>query len=231
VSLPAIPWAQGETIFLNSDPGKPAAGGALVPGRWGLSTRSTVPFVEVQVSTTGLRVITWGEVLEIPDGQGGKVVNASAHKGDIRLSSLGVAGVPPPRPRRVTLAVQWTVNVTGNIWRTQAIDGRTVVRAFLAATAWGNILAYTVYHRAALTGTGFNTAANSQATIAGGVVADQHAIVGVINVRPLGIGTTDYTDANPGKTVPEWRPQCLLDSFYVETEQPPSHDAFFLLEY
>lgn len=99
---------------------------SLSPGVWCLQTRSTVPYVRVE-SGKYTRTFTWGEALHIE--QPGKIINASAHAGDVYLAPV-VAGVVSPKPPQVMLPVDFQTPPGLVTQVSQWFDVRNVVRGY-----------------------------------------------------------------------------------------------------
>jgi len=82
------------------------SGGVKVPYYYSLSSRSTVPYVEISGGTKSNKLLSWGEVIMIPPGEMLTVKNASYHQGDIAINS-GQDWVEAPT--RVTVPVPLVV--------------------------------------------------------------------------------------------------------------------------
>ncbi len=76
----------GTLSQLGVEPGKLAKDLRLSEGKWCLSALSNVPFITVTIQDSP-KVFTWGELIEIPSGCMGQVINSSKHKGDIYVNS------------------------------------------------------------------------------------------------------------------------------------------------
>jgi len=86
---------------LGVQPGSLASDLRLSEGKWCLSSLSNVPYVTL----TGLgytKEFSWGEMIEIPRGATGQIINSSRHKGDVYINAgWDYANTP----RRVTVPV------------------------------------------------------------------------------------------------------------------------------
>lgn len=126
---------------LGVSPGALASNFRLSEGKWCLSSLSTVPYVTV----TGLgynKEFSWGEMIEIPAGATGQIINSSKHKGDIYLNAgWDYANTP----RRITVPVKLKIIVnppeqepypaslpSGTLVTTEyPVDTRRAVKAYL----------------------------------------------------------------------------------------------------
>lgn len=84
-----------QPYMLAATPG-PKSGYALGPGIYSLGTRANVPFVRVVCGGFD-KTISWGELVEIPSGDRGVLVNASYHAGNVWLNKGEEAGAMPSR--------------------------------------------------------------------------------------------------------------------------------------
>lgn len=116
-------------------------------GTYSLSARSTVPFVALVGSGGYYKTFSWGEIVEVPDGEACTVRNASYHGGDIFLN----AGCDyDNRPARITVPVpienpQVFGGVTG-IGTVFPVDTRLARRAyFVSGYQWDGPGEGTVY--------------------------------------------------------------------------------------
>lgn len=108
---------------------------SLGPGVWCLHTFSTVPFVRIDAGDES-RDFTWGEAVRIT--RPGKLVNASAHVGDVWIAPV-VEGVVAAAPASITLPALFEEDVSvavGQIgrWKTQFVDVRRARRVFFQYT-------------------------------------------------------------------------------------------------
>ena len=115
----------GDVVVRSLQPDE-GAGLSLSPGVWCLQTRSTVPYVRVE-SGEYTRTFTWGEALEIK--KPGKIINASAHAGDVYLAPV-VAGVVSPKPPALMLPVEFATPPLLQQQVSQWFDVRHVVRGY-----------------------------------------------------------------------------------------------------
>jgi hypothetical protein len=86
------------------------SGGVTEPYYYSLSSRSTVPYVEISGGTKSNKLLSWGEVIMVPPGEMLTVKNASYHQGDIAINS-GQDWVEAPT--RVTVPVPLNLTVVG----------------------------------------------------------------------------------------------------------------------
>lgn len=121
--------AVGLLKFGRVDAGKPPSKAPPIPeGVWCLHTSALVPYVRFQGGDSG-RLITWGEAIEVSGNT--SIVNDSAHAGDVTLAPV-VSGVVAPPPRALVLPAELAVLPDNLNSRTQNVDVRRVVRAYLA---------------------------------------------------------------------------------------------------
>ena len=239
---PIIPW-NGGTVRFDAVPAQDFLkdGSQLGPGRWALHPRSTVPYVRIDVGRASVREFTWGEVYEVPEAYG-RVFNASFHAGDIILSAVPRQSQAPHRPAGLTVPAFLrvsTLTVPASI-ETRVIDVRHARRVFLvnplATTPQGG-LNFEVIHTAPTRGIQFapGTGAASKNEL-----VEAHSAFTFARMLAVGIGAgenRDNTAAN--STLPENRPQAVLDTLQVRFPQAEAiaagfgldADAFFLLEY
>lgn len=114
------------------------------PGLYSLNKRSNVPYVGLIGSAGFRKVISWGEVAEVPCGQLVTVSNASFHGGDIFINK---GPDMCNRPSRITVPVPF---VLGNITTPEGVetawnssfpcDTRAAKRAYLNVDATVNLL-------------------------------------------------------------------------------------------
>lgn len=111
----------------------------LGPGVYSLSKRSNVPFVALVGSSGYRKVISWGELVEVPCGQLVTVWNASYHAGDIWINK---GRDENNCPARITVPVRFqevTVDVVegeSNAWTPlYPCDTRSARRAYLCIDA------------------------------------------------------------------------------------------------
>lgn len=69
----------------------------LGPGIYSLGTRSTVPYVRLKGTAGFSKIASWGELIEVPEGEQATVENASHHPGDIFLNQGEEPGAMPSR--------------------------------------------------------------------------------------------------------------------------------------
>jgi hypothetical protein len=113
------------------------------PGFYSLNKRSNVPFVGLIGSAGFRKVISWGEIAEIPCGQLVTISNASFHGGDIFINK---GPDMCNRPSRITVPVPFTFGTitTGEgdekAWNsTFPCDTRAAKRAYLNVDARVNL--------------------------------------------------------------------------------------------
>lgn len=89
--------------------GLPAAveAGSIGPGVYSLGTRSTVPFIQIKGTDGFNKIASWGELIEVPNGQMATVANASHHAGDIFLNQ---GEEPGAMPSRITIGTPFVEN-------------------------------------------------------------------------------------------------------------------------
>lgn len=63
------------------------ASGQLGPGYYSLSTLSGVPYVQIAGGQGKEKLLSWGEMIHVPEGWLVSVLNASYHPGDVVLNS------------------------------------------------------------------------------------------------------------------------------------------------
>lgn len=217
--------AVGLISFLKSKPGD-KNGGTVPAGRWCLHTTSTAPFALIQAGKHA-RVITWGEVIEVPTQ--GAVLNASAHLGDIHLAPV-LDGVVAPRPAQYSLPVEWTtVPAAGDVpafLQTQWLDVRNARRAFLVVNddAANLPLPVTIQHSNETANgappVGVAVPTQSNASAASGIVTEIRTVV--LNQYSLGLRARDIAPGDP-------YPHCLLARVRVRAT-PADFQAFNLLD-
>jgi len=232
---------QGETFYKDVPANENAGGALLGPGYWALHTLSSVPYVRVGIGASGARTLTWGEQLEIPEGRFGQVQNVSFHAGDIIFADCSWSATPT-KPARITIAAPFTLTQlagedVGFILETDWVDTRGARRVYLAVhpTQTANFT-YTVLQEGPTRGLGVSP--TGAASKLGGVVTMNRAVVGPLQMWPLGFGSSEYLDP-AGKTVPELRPMSLLDRARVRIGNAAINalgiddhtDAFYVIEY
>lgn len=247
---PQIPWHMGDVRAEDVQPDTEAPI-TLAPGRWTLHKTSTVPFVELLVAQNGKRLVTWGDVFEVPDGFTARVINASAHAGDITFAAIGTGlGSCPRPPSCVTIPAEFTVvgEAMAALYTSRWIDTRTARRCFLVLPGFqSGSMSWFITHRAPHRGRPYG--ANTSAVITTApLLLNTRAMVTYNRVVPMGIGCGDNLDpasAAPEPTVQELRPHALLDALQVSggvaaadalgflaAEDPDVYiNAFFVLEY
>jgi hypothetical protein len=85
------------------------SGGVKEPFYYSMSSRSTVPYVEISGGTKSNKLLSWGEVIMVPPGEMLTVKNASYHQGDVAINS-GPDFVEIPT--RVTVPVPFKITGT-----------------------------------------------------------------------------------------------------------------------
>jgi len=112
----------------------------LGPGVYSLNKRSNVPYVGLVGSSGFKKVMSWGELCEVPKGELVTVSNASYHGGDIFVNK---GPDMCNRPSRITVPVSFvfTPHVTGegtiNAWTgVYPCDTRAAKRAYLNIDAF-----------------------------------------------------------------------------------------------
>jgi hypothetical protein len=188
---------------LNLQPGQDPDAGNLGPGCWCLWTASTVPWVRIECAGRS-RVITWGEVFEIPPNQFGKIRNASAHAGDVLLAPV-FDRVAAPRPAQLSLPVLWDPIPlqAGVAASSQWLDVRTARRAYLVLDSPAPLpVPFTIEHNFAnLTPEGLaygRTASNvGQGQNNNGTVGETRAVSPVSGKISLGLRTLDTAVFDP----------------------------------
>jgi len=241
---PQIPWHSGEVIFRRVAPfsAPDGGGGQIGAGRWNLSPRSTVPFVNVKLGKSGTRVLTWGEVVDVPDDERAGIASASFHQGDIILEATGTNASAPTRPACITIPANVVlVDDGGPTYRTGPLDVRMARRAYLAmpagiAPAAPASVIYTVNHRGPERGNAF--APGTLAATSEGVLVDSVPLSTFGTLLPLGIGSGRFLDTL-GRSFPEVRPMAFRDWLEVQLGQAlgdaanftPAADTLFVVEY
>lgn len=223
---PVIPWTFGELIVRALAPGPGAPGGttlkpgsaapAVPPGRWSVSSRTEVPYVQVQCGAFGSRVASWGDVVEIPERFQGTLSNASAHAGDVALEAIGTGQGYASKGPPGSLAVPTTftqVGAAGTPWQTGVVDTRLARRAYLVLALNPPALVslpYRVTYRPADSGGGlpWTGAAGSFDWL---VTAQRY-----VSVLALGVGEGENREPAPGNnTIATPRPHALSDQLRV----------------
>jgi hypothetical protein len=122
---PAVPGGQDSDLRLLG--GQPGQG----PFYYSLGVQSTVPFVRLKGGGNVGKVFSWGELIEVPEGQQVTVQNASYMTGDIDiLSGLDFAA----KPERISVGVPVTT-VGGAVTPAFPADTRRCRNAYLY-TQW-----------------------------------------------------------------------------------------------
>lgn len=109
----------------------------LSPGKYSLGVDSTIPFISLQGGGSSQKIISWGEMIEIPEGQTVTVKNESFMQGDIQINS-GWDFAAKPERISVPVTVEDFVEVTeeGTLYGIQSTfpaDTRRCRRGYLAA--------------------------------------------------------------------------------------------------
>jgi hypothetical protein len=222
---PFIPWTFGEIIVRSLQPGPGTRTGAgspqgsapavVPPGRWAVSPRTEVPFVQVASGIYGVAVRTWGEVFEVPAGTKATLSNASEHAGDVVLEGIGSGQGYGARtaPSTLSLPVAFTQLTGGAAWQTTEIDTRLARRAYLALdlpSGGAVVLPYTVQYRNGESGSGLPWVG------AGGVWTWSPTAQRYVGMLSLGMGDGEQREAAPANnTLPTPRPHALGDSLRV----------------
>jgi len=114
------------------------------PGKYSLNKRSNVPFVGLIGSAGFRKVISWGEVAEVPAGQLVTVSNASYHGGDIFINK---GPDMCNRPSRITVPVPFNLGTIQTpegletAWNSSfPCDTRAAKRAYLNVDARVNLV-------------------------------------------------------------------------------------------
>lgn len=110
------------------------------PGKYSLNKRSNVPFVGLVGSAGFRKVISWGEIAEVPAGQLVTVSNASYHGGDIFINK---GPDMCNKPSRITVPVEYEtgLEVSAGLFYWTAkfpCDVRSCSRAYLVMDAFSN---------------------------------------------------------------------------------------------
>jgi hypothetical protein len=110
----------------------------LPEGKYSLGADSTVPFVSFQGSGSS-KIFTWGELIEIPQGQTCKVKNESFMRGDIVINS---GWDYCNKPARISVPFNIEIKYDGGgvtLWGPVfPADVRTARRAFVATSLRSN---------------------------------------------------------------------------------------------
>lgn len=119
----------------------------LASGVYSLSSRSNVPYVTLVGSGGFQKTFSWGEIVQVPEGESCQVKNSSFHAGDIYINAGCDYDV---RPARITVPVPLVVdqNIAGNIGigTLYPVDARMGRRAYFIgnleknAVGTGNVL-------------------------------------------------------------------------------------------
>lgn len=219
---PEIPPTSGTLNFVRVDAEQGDAG-PLGPGRWCVSPLTTVPMVSVDLGQRGPRLLTWGQSIEIPEGQHGKVRNASWHRGDLWFDGIGSGcGHTGLVPRAVTIAVD-LVLVPGlrpglGYYMTTKVDTRFARRAFLV---WeppaDGVLEYRVNFGAPRRG--LNYTGTTSATGGAEWKCDQK-LRGYLGMMPLGLHSGQHYEPAPGLlSLADPRPMALWDYAYARWDE------------
>lgn len=221
--------------------------GDLPAGRYCLGTRSTVPWVTIQAGSDA-HVITWGDVVDVPEGTKASVKNTSLHAGDIWLNTCAIASKAPPSltiPANFEL-LQFSLPPVANWFTSRWIDLRGARRVYLALNKLnaGNISFFIQQKALRKDGLGPNTAgASGTWTGPGGDVVFEQPTAGFPNFLPLGIGSGLILKDAGGERVADNAPMALLDTGRVFVGNLDANalgwtngagkyvDAFFVLEY
>lgn len=91
----------------------------LPPGWYYLGADATVPFVTLIGGDSSQKTFTWGELIQVPEGQMVTVRNESYMKGDIQINSGMDYASKPDR-------ISTLIDVTPNVFSTD-INGNTVI--------------------------------------------------------------------------------------------------------
>jgi hypothetical protein len=94
---PAVPPLSNTTLRLpGGDPG-------MGPNYYSLGIQSTVPFVTLEGGGSSQKEFSWGELIEVKEGQQVTVKNSSYMKGDVEIvSGLNYSA----KPERISVAVE-----------------------------------------------------------------------------------------------------------------------------
>lgn len=247
MNTPPTAGALGVSIHRDLNPGE-ASAITLAAGRWALAPQSSLPFVEVLAGGRSAPV-TWGHVVEVPEGQSGQVRNVSLHSGDAVLVRCDSA--PPRAPSAITLQAGWALTGEGEdaVWTTRQIDVRTARRVYLwvAGLSTTGSVQWTRTHRAFEIGRP-NWDLSLAVLANNGVVVETLATTTFHVPLPCGIGSGQHLDTSapaPGRTLQAVCPHALRDTvqvsataaaldavgFEVEVGSSVYRDAFFVVEY
>ena len=239
-----IPWSTGQVLYQNLAPNTEPTkedGQTLGPGRWCLSPRSTVPFVEIAVARFGIRTLSWGEVLEVPEKSHGAMKNASFHGGDAIMTAVGTHASAPQRPACVTIPADVKLDETGTFYITRKVDARTARRIYLVnaggtAPDAPGFFAVNVTHQAPARSDAFAPGTGAATSAQG--LTEAHLVTFFAHMIPMGIGAGDILDTL-GRSLAELRPMAFRDLLFaswlkVEGDNnswTTTSDTFFVLEY
>lgn len=227
----------------NVRPRQKANGLMLGPGKWSLSSMSSVPYVRLIGPSNSQKEFSWGEIVEVPQGASAQVENASYHVGDIVLSGgADYAAIP----NRVTVPAQFIDTTTGLLlaappavgvptfvrtaWK---VDCRRARRAFL-------ILDLTSILNFDVTVRGYAEQRTHRTANQVGGTLGAPAGTGYLTINTLPAATAGFVvplgaRANVGVTT---EPHALLDSadatFAITRDTDafwPSLSAYYVLEY
>lgn len=233
-----IPWSLGTVAFKNAAAQRQVAGN-LGPGRYMVSSRTLVPFVKIDFGM-GECVLSWGEIIEIPQGQsGGQIYNASYHAGDIYFQGIGTgAGAASLRPGAITIPAVITKITGSNDFITSKIDTRLAKRVYFWRDGTGQDMLVTVTLGS---DRGFNAAPQSNAaTSKQGNPTYNAQIITYSNNVAIGFGANQVREPAPGlNTLPELRAMALLDWAQLSWTAADAaaagidefQDGFFTVEY
>ena len=178
---------------------------SISTGRYSLSARSNVPFVQLQGAGGFVKAFTWGEIVEVPDGEICVIKNVSFHGGDIVLN----AGCDyDNRPARITVPVSlvdFDVGGTDYVTGVFPADVRCARRAY--CTVQGSVSPLVVAADCFVVGKRFDGSHNTDSTITIGILTQEPGsgyqnnfdIPGGIDfgLLPLGQNAIDGDDSRP----------------------------------
>lgn len=200
-------------------------GGPVGPGRWCVSPLTTVPLVSIETGMKGPRLLTWGQVLEVPEGAQGKVRNPCWHAGDVWLDGIGSgAGHSGLVPRQVTVAVDITLvpgprPLTG-YFRTSTIDTRFARSAHLVWEPPGGVdgaFDYRVNYGAPSRSKNYT---GTSAATAGSEWKTEQSVVGFLGVLPLGFHAGQNLEPAPGlRSLADPRAHALWEYCYARWDE------------
>jgi len=201
---------------------------------YSLSARSNVPFVRL-IGKTVDKTFTWGEIVEVPQGELCSISNASWHGGDIYING----GCDyDNRPARITVPVPYSLLEVDpgefNWFPAYPADVRTAKRAYLMLDATSNAVATSFWVVQGKRFDGSHNTANQLTAANTGTGYEDFRTLAALSqfgLIPMGHGAPPGDDSRPHVLLTTAIVTFQDNIVIVNTPNPGLANAYYTMEY